>query len=824
MTTASSSSSSRTHFQAPTIPSAGKPPILIDKNTSENQLYDRILLEMTGGSISPDAGAKTIAERLVQQVRAYEASPTRQQARLLRVGMRAIDQLRSKTFYSKGSDSDRKMQQCILETSKMVIACLVRKGHRCETEMYLKFGFLREAYDLLKNGKPPIAQLLSKDLLSSLVPLACAENNDDILLAFAEEGVCMKELPVDVQLRLARRAVEGMQDKALHRLVSDGCPLHDDNGNSQLFLSAVSSHLIEGVTAMLSRHVNVHSHDERGNTALHRAFFLGSLAMIRLLQHHIDPRAKNADGHTPLQALLTAKEHNADFLQLKAEAHHSFLQRLLERPPTGFQGVFEGSETVKRHLTRLGGASIFPPPGDIIEIAFLLNDKAFFFDLLAEISEEDFHQSCQELHVKYPKESVDELAFSHLQLQERHFATGCTHFEPPTRDPATNPPLEHLLTLFDRINFMNPKGERYIDPVAYLKAAREKDPHIPSAREAHAVLRGDLVTFITRFTSREHFYGAPVEGKPGFIEFFEQLTRMVKHIIAALEQKNDLEETQRALHEMISASLLCGGRYQETVLREYLKVCFGVHDEKPEETILKSLAELRFDLFEATIARIPENDAHDFIDAQHNLGAQLGIPGFKQVAHFQDPYSRIHRHDKRIEDEFREKYTPHAIVSYLIQTMENDARIRDAYLALHKTHGASTWKLDHYSPILKELACIEASDDREEREVRLISLFDYYSIMKSPGQSNTEAVLEDQKSDYLQNSVYNEEGHLRPHGVEFLLERLGVFLSVFPKKPEHPLPSAAPAAQRPPADGNEALSPGDLAHIPIELMGEDFLL
>jgi hypothetical protein len=573
---------------------------------------------------------------------------------------------------------------------------------------------------------------------------------------------------------------------------------------------------------MLSSHVNVYSKDEKENTALHRAFFLGSPDMVRLLSHHIDPRVKNHEGHTPLQALFHAKEHNPELVQINEEAYAAFLQNLLERPQTAFQGVFDGGEAVIQHLTRLGGPSLFPLPGDLIEAAFLLNDKPLFFDLLARVSEEEFHQSCQELAAKYSKESVDELAFSHWQLDDRHFATGGKHFEPPARDPEPSPPLDWLLRLFERINFTNPDADHYVNPVAYLKAAREEDPKIENPREALAILRADLETFIRRFTSQERFYGTPVEGKPGFIEFYNQLTRMVKHIIATLEQKNDPEETQKTLFEMISASQKCGGRYQEAVLREYLKVCFGAKDDTPEETILKTLAEFRFDLFEAAISNIPEKDSHDFLDAQRNLGAKFGIPGFKQVVNIEDPYSRLHRHDKRIEDEFQAKYTPHAIVSYLIQAMENDARIRDAYLTLHKAHGAARWKLDHYGPIFEELACIEADDDREEREVRLMSLFDYHSIMKAPGQSNREAVKEDQKSEYLEHSVYDEGGHLRPQAVEFLLEKLGVFHSVFPKKPEIPLPAAS-VEHNLPADGEEIASREELTQIPEELKNGDFL-
>ncbi len=794
----------------------------IQEKATEHQFYQRIFQQMKEGTISPITGAKMFEDRVIQLVREYQAAPTRQQARLLRISMQAVTQLQGTTYFSKGSDNDRKMQQTVAQISKKIVDCLVQNGHRSAGEMYLKFGFLKEAYALLKDGKFLLTESVTADLFQPLVPIAYAEHDDATLLLLAEAGASMKELPLEVKARLTQRAVEGLMDKALQRLVIDGCPLHAADGHSPLFLTAVSSNLLAGVRAMLDRNVNVQSKDEKGNSALHRAFFLGSLEMVRLLQKHIDPQMKNAKGHTPLQALFNARADNGDLFQLSEERYPAFLQDILERPPETFQGVLVGSDELQKHLSRLSKNHLFPLPGDLIEIVFLLNDTALSTALFSEVSQEDFSHSCQHMLTRYPKECVDRFAFSHWQLAGSHYKTGGEHFEPPTKDPEANPPLGRLLTLFDTLNFTMPDADHYIDPVMFLKNAREKDPEVGSAREAQVLLRHDLETFIQRFTERRHFYGVPVAGKPEFTIFFDLLPRMIKHIIVALEQKKDPAETEKTLFAFISASLLCGGRYEETVLKEYLKVCFGKRDEKPEEALLKTLAELRFELFEAIVARIPDNDAHDFLDARRNLGEKFGIPGFKQAATFDDPYTRVHRHDERIEAAFIEQYNPHAIVSYLIQNLEQNSELRDHYLTLHRTHGAAEWRADRYNTILAELTRIEAAEDREEREAMLMSLFDFYNIVKAPGQSNKDAVLEDQKSEYLQHEVYDDEGHLQPQAVECILEKLGVFHSAFPKREPLPLPRAHVARDLPPVmDG--ALSAEDLAQIPPELRTAEFL-
>ncbi len=783
----------------------------IQGNESDQQFYERILRAIKVGDISPQNGTKMAVDYLGHRAREYTHEPTRQHARLLRIGLRAISGFQKTAFYSKGSEGERNMQKMLADSSRAIIECLVRHGYRSEIELQLKFGFLKEAYEAFKKQPHPLPTSLSPDLLMPFVSLAAADKNHPVLLALAEHGVCMKELPPDLLRQLATQAVEGLLDNALARLVSDGCPLHDGDGQAKLLLNAVSANLVAGVRAMLTRHVNFHTKDEKGNSALHRAFFLGSPEMVRTLQPHIDPQMRNAQGHTPLQALFHAQDHNPDLLQIGEARYTVFLQNIFERPQEAFQGILMGSSTMKAHLARTGRAFLFPPPGDLVEIAFLLNDAPYSAALFAEMSPDDFRQSCQYLLTRYPQEVVQRFQLSHWELDGRHYATGCTHFEPPAADPVGNPPLTRVLDLFNTLNLTRPDAPSYVDPREFLRSARAQDPKALTPPQAIQLLRAELDTFIGRLASEKHFYGTPVEGKRGFIEFFSQLKRMVKHIIATLEQKKDPQETYRVLHEIIAAAPLCGGRYQETILREYLKVCFGRKDETPEEALLKQLAEFRFDLFDTIVARIPDNDAHDFLDARRNLGAKFGIPGFQQVEHFDDPYTRIHRHDERIEREFQEQYNPQAIVISLIQQIQQNSVFRDHYLNLHKKYGASEWKQDRYGPILAELPHIEATEDPEEKEALVLSIYNYLELPRIPGQSLREAILEDQKSDYLLESVYNEQGRPRPEAVEYILEKLGVFRSRF---------AGARRAQQP----QEVASEDAAIQLPDELKTGGFLV
>lgn len=742
-------------------------------------VYDETIKQMKQGDLTVQEGARIITDRLKERARDFVHTPSRDLARQLRIGMQALKTLHQQHFYSKGSDKEHELEQSLIDTCRTVATSLASNEKYKEPEVNAQCGSLKEAYEQIKKLKGPIP----KEVVQRLVPMALAAGDNEVLLVLAEKGASMRELPDERKLILAKLAIDHLQDAALQQLIEDDCPLKDKDGNSSLFLNAVSSNLINSVTSMLSSGVNIHSKDREGNTALHRAYLVRNGEMIRLLQKFINPNEKNGKGFTPLQALI----HRYSQQQSEGKNLFSFLQQVLSRPKEAYQGVFVASDGVKQHLRRINKNALLPPPGDLIEIAFLLEDHALTSALFASISREEFSLSCKELRSRYPKKAVDSFYSSQFILDERHFALGCHFFDLPKEDPPSNPPVENLFMLFDSINFYNPEKEYFTDPIAFLKQAREMPPDVKTAEIARLLLRADLDEYIQKVVSRAHFVGAPIEGTPGFTVFFDQHIRMVKYIIAHLEKSKDPVEVMETIHELISSSNHCGGRYYLATLRVYMHLCGGESVKTTEEAIYLHLAKLRQMCFEAIVSKIPNREPHEYLDVLHNLGETFGIPGYTEVQNVPDPYSREHTHDGHIEKEFLEKYTPETIVNELLDTISYDDEFENFILAYLKTHGAPEWDKDHYTSILKALEATESIEDKELKEALQMSILEQHHIMKGEKESSREAVLAEQMHEYEVHCIYDEQAHMRVEAMVFILEQLGILHSSLKKTHVQPL-------------------------------------
>jgi hypothetical protein len=624
---------------------------------------------------------------------------------------------------------------------------------------------------------------VASQAFSQLVPLANQAHDEGVLLQLAEEGACMRGLPEAVQRKLAKRAVNEYRDKALAQFVRDGASLEVARGSCPLLLQAASSGLSEGVKAMLERNIGLQTRDDKGNTLLHLAVFLGNTEMVRTVSLYIDPRIPNAAGDTPFQALLKAQERGNGLVQIPELRYSEFLQSVLGRPHGPNEAT--SSPAIEQVLQRLHKEAFSPLPGDLVEIAFLLNFDPLTDEVLAHVSSEEFRTSCKGMLAKYPKKAVEEFASCHFRLEPGHYADGCSSFDIPTAPPNSNPSLERLHTLFDSL-----KG---IDPVNFLRAAREEGAIPAQPGVALALLKSDLDLMVRRISRREHFTGVPQDPEKRK-KFFNDLECMLKYIIVALEEQKNAEVTAESMQELIAASTHCGMRYYTAILNTYLEVCCHAPVETSQQALLKAVAHIRLACLKKAVSRLPQNEAHDHYDAGHNLGVKLGIPGYKQMADVDDPYSRLNRNDQFVEREFFKEYTPHKLIQELLALMEQDGALRDHYLELHKLYGGPLWKQNFYRTVREQLTEIEQCTDAEEKEILLMTLLEHNRIMPRPRQSPADATIEDQTSDYLSSVVYNE-GHLRPEGVAFVLTRLGILGSSLGKVEREYFPVVDPAAE-----------------------------
>lgn len=104
-------------------------------------------------------------------------------------------------------------------------------------------------------------------------------------------GEALRDAVCDGDLELTRQLVEEQNASVDHVDVDDGWPL---------VLWAVKSHQTDCLEFLLSKGANTHLGDGFGNTALHKAAYLGHEDCVKLLiQHGADPFACNLSRQTP---------------------------------------------------------------------------------------------------------------------------------------------------------------------------------------------------------------------------------------------------------------------------------------------------------------------------------------------------------------------------------------------------------------------------------------------------------------------------------------------------------------------------------------------
>lgn len=104
-------------------------------------------------------------------------------------------------------------------------------------------------------------------------------------------GEALRDAVCDGDLELTRKLVEERNASVDHVDVDDGWPL---------VLWAVKAHQTHCLEFLLTKGANTHLGDGLGNTALHKAAYLGHDDCVKLLiKHGADPLARNLSHQTP---------------------------------------------------------------------------------------------------------------------------------------------------------------------------------------------------------------------------------------------------------------------------------------------------------------------------------------------------------------------------------------------------------------------------------------------------------------------------------------------------------------------------------------------
>ena len=619
----------------------------------------------------------------------------------------------------------------------------------------------------VKQEEPP--KPLDTNLSESL-----KRRDDDAALLLIATGASVQLLSPEDKNRLAEKAFANLNDQALAALIRGGCIIYDGSGQSPLLLQAISSNLIESVKALIACHANLHTTDGQKNTALHRAFLLGNPDMVELLFPHIDPQAVNAFGQTPLSALFNIHPDNLDYVQVVDQYVPIFLKTLFGKLPEELPGkTFQESEAVQMAM-KISGGKLPRCPIDIVEMAFLIQDKHLLYALFSQIDTETFLSACSALEQKYPQASVALFATSCFALNPYHLQLGAQS-APIGPLKGKNPNLDAFLGLFDQLNFYHPEAAHYVDAVQWLQSTSRVHDSL-SQEKAIKHLRGDLKSGLERTIHRVRYAGVPAYEPE---KWFAHIELLLKHVINVLEEKKDPATTLNALKELRASFQPCATAVTTTAVNLYERLCFNIDTTNPRVSFFRSLANFRRLQFDDAVNHIHGGEIHRGHKALVVLGKELGLPGHEQACFYDDPGYHGDGNPYAVQQEFFARYIPHSIVDWFFEVYKaNTDNIRNVYIDLHKACCKPDWKKERYAPIFEQLTALEQEKDEVRRNAAIEALLEKNDILKAgKGQPPREAVMNDLFGDYLANFVFDEKGGPRVQSILYLFSNLGVINS-----------------------------------------------
>lgn len=607
--------------------------------------------------------------------------------------------------------------------------------------------------------------------LSSLgmgAPDALKNEEDNTLLGCIEKKLSLERFSLSEKNELAKKALETSNDTVLAALIRGGCTIYNDQGASPLLLDAVSHNLIESVKALIEKHANLFTVDEQKNNALHRAFFAGNPEIAKLLMQYIDPQSGNRFSQTPLMALLKPHEENRTYIQ--QEKIPAFLEALFKRSPEEIPGRVGQSLATKVFSTITGG-TLPPFPVDIVEMAYLANNKDLDAALLQSLDLSTFLTACETLEKRYPRESVSKCMASWYAIDPEHFQIGGESVPVPPLG-AKNPPLTSLIDLLKGLNFNDSKD----NVVQWAKAYTPNGKSPPNtAKEAVEVLEKIIQEGVRRISEKIPYGGVPPT-EPQRTAWFQRMELLLKHIIIALDEKKDPSLTLSALKQLVAGFNHCATGLNTAAINVFEQLYAKIDSTDKHLAFMRALAQFRRQQFDIAAGYVHDSEIHVTQKALVTLGPELGLPGHEEVARYVDLGAGDEK-AKKVKDIFLDMYTPQSILTEWLfpGVISNIHNLSSLYVDLQDCLRDPHFDKAHYDSIVNQLSSLEKEPDEQKRKKEIETLLTANDIFKlTDDQDPRVAIQADQRAMYRATVVYDPVYLPRPRAALHLLTCLGI--------------------------------------------------
>jgi hypothetical protein len=586
--------------------------------------------------------------------------------------------------------------------------------------------------------------------------------------------------------QLLSQAIAQEQSKLALMIISKGVDVLGEIDNTQgSFLHlACQNELVDVVKALLEKGVSLFHTNKNKQTALHVASEVlhGELVML-LMSKGADLSLRDAKGILPLNAPYELFEDDSvevgEFYQVIFLEFPAVQQFLQVHDRTGLEAYLLGN--IEDLLEEMGPKLFF-------ELAVMLQYEPLAKALVTHISKDEFVQIVAELSKKYTRHTMAMIEYAPYIKNSAHYNLGVQNIV--VDKPEGMIQLRKYLHLFDALNTTDETSDDFFD-LEQLRSDNGKD----ISRE---VLRKNFVIMLNRIIFRERYDGKmPAQGADSFNLFYETIENALENVRIKLAQMKRAcdprfakevksEELQlrrtdyiKTMHfvfrELLGAMKHCPGRYYNTSIKVYLKVCKNVVLSFPDE-VYRGLGEFRQILIEGWLGEAQRtNQAHNVNNDNYVLryyGKKYGLPGSSIMAAYADPYGGVplEQVDKMID----ERYTPAALIDGWLFPLIAQS---DHFAAWCKTIVPKDWQKEKYEPIYKRLKELERTYTARSE---IISFLQGHDIVHNPKLSYEESVREDCDHSYISTQLYDENtGKLKHVALCDILVRLQIVSSCF---------------------------------------------
>lgn len=610
-------------------------------------------------------------------------------------------------------------------------------------------------------------------LIDKMLAEALASNSEGLLLLMVEKGY----IPSHEYPKLLLQAVKEEFSELARTLLAYGTNVNyaDNNGLTPLMLaSARNSYAL--LSILLKNKGNVNAQDSFGNTPLHYAAYTGSNEAILLLlkegalinmpnktkytplhlaaeegwdstvnfliENKADKNCRNDAGNTPLHLMVRSDMITAHTVSKlinngcevhiqnnRGETPFTQMIRIGRVSPIlpnflPYRKLFDNAALIPKLLNENQEAADLVCAKENLsyaiplEISLLLNSYRLAHLIAKRYSYEDFAKEIKKLALRYPETSLAMIKESIYHIQEGHLKEGRIEFEPQYFNQKATPEKiekikEHLLNLFDLINFEDPSKPEYRNPA---KLSNDGYPVLPTE------IKKGLNTLFHCIRNRTVFIGTPPEG-PELIKWYERLEQMLLPLCEIIAFSSDKYGQGTSIIDLGIAGMHCGGRWVGTVEQLVRLEMLGQRPVTLDEYIKNALQIARRSIIELLIE---DGNVHQYNHALYAVGEELGLikPGTKDT--YKDSLAETEiSNSERILEQFYKLYTPTFIINLTREKLTEFGRNgenRDIVIDWFKENLPDYWKKEEYEKLLGI-----SKSEQDKLEVRQERLFTYLS-------------------------------------------------------------------------------------------------